>query len=103
MSTYELKTRHGSVGDVDPVADRTLVERSQAGDPEAFAELYSWYSDRIVRLNPTTGQFVEYLLPRATNVRRVFVDNSTTPVTFWVGNNHGASIIKLEPLDEDGR
>jgi hypothetical protein len=27
------------------------------------------------------------------------VDNSTTPVTFWVGNDHGASIIKLEPQD----
>lgn len=57
------------------------------------------YNDRILRLNPRTGQFTEYLLPRQTNVRRVFVDNSTTPVTFWVGNNHGASIIKLEPLD----
>ena len=32
-------------------------------------------------------------------LRRVFVDNSTTPVTFWVGSNHGASIIKLEPLE----
>jgi hypothetical protein len=29
----------------------------------------------------------------------VFVDNSTTPATFWVGNNHGASIVRLEPLD----
>jgi virginiamycin B lyase len=57
------------------------------------------YSDRVLRLDPKTGQIVEYLLPRFTNVRRVFVDNSTTPVTFWVGNNHGASIIKLEPLD----
>jgi streptogramin lyase len=61
------------------------------------------YSDRVLRLDPKTGQFTEYLLPRFTNIRRVFVDNSTTPVTFWVGNNHGASIIKLEPLDEDGR
>ena len=34
-----------------------------------------------------------------TNVRRVWIDNSTTPVTFWVGSNHGASIVKLEPLD----
>jgi hypothetical protein len=25
------------------------------------------------------------------------VDDSTTPQTFWVGNNEGASIIKLEP------
>src|SRR6185369_2748934 len=57
------------------------------------------YDDRILRLDPKNGQFTEYLLPRSTNVRRVFVDNSTTPVTFWVGNNHGASIVKLEPLD----
>ena len=55
--------------------------------------------DRVSRLDPKTGQFIEYLLPRSTNIRRVFVDNSTTPVTFWVGSNHGASIIKLEPLD----
>jgi virginiamycin B lyase len=57
------------------------------------------YDDRILRLDPESGKFTEYLLPRGTNVRRVFVDNSTTPVTFWVGNNHGASIVRLEPLD----
>src|SRR5207249_11561924 len=59
------------------------------------------YNDRILRLDPRTGRTIEYLLPRQTNVRRVFVDNQTTPVTFWVGNNHGASIVKLEPLDSD--
>jgi streptogramin lyase len=57
------------------------------------------FTDTVQRLNPKTGEFVEYLLPRFTNIRRVFVDNSTTPVTFWVGNNHGASIVKLEPLN----
>ena len=57
-------------------------------------------SDRIARLNPKTGEVTEYLLPQETNVRRVFVDDSTTPVTFWAGNDHHASIIKLEPLDE---
>ena len=51
------------------------------------------------RLNTKTGQFTEYLLPRDTNIRRVFVDNSTTPVTFWVGNNHGRSIVKVEPQE----
>jgi len=59
----------------------------------------SMLNDRVVRLNTKSGDFTEYLLPRTTNIRRVFVDNSTTPVTFWVGSNHGASIIKLEPLD----
>ena len=59
----------------------------------------SMLSDRVSRLDPKTGEFVEYLLPRNTNIRRVFVDNTTTPVTFWTGNNHGASIVKVEPLD----
>jgi virginiamycin B lyase len=54
-------------------------------------------ADRIMRMNPATGEIIEYLLPNQTNIRRVFVDNSTTPVTFWVGNNEAASIIKLEP------
>jgi virginiamycin B lyase len=59
----------------------------------------SMTTDRIVRLDPKTGQTVEYLMPTETNVRRVFVDSSTTPVTFWVGSNHGAAIVKVEPLD----
>jgi streptogramin lyase len=57
------------------------------------------YSDRVMRLDPKTGAITEYLLPRFTNIRRVYVDSSTVPATFWVGNNHGASIVKLEPQD----
>ena len=56
-------------------------------------------TDRVVRLDPKTGRAVEYLLPKETNIRHVFVDNSTTPVTFWAGSNHGAAIVKVEPLD----
>jgi virginiamycin B lyase len=59
----------------------------------------SMLNDLVQRLDPKTGQVTEYLLPRETNMRRVFVDNSTTPPTFWVGNNHRAAIVKLEPLD----
>jgi len=59
----------------------------------------SMLNDRVSRLDPNTGKFVEYLLPRETNIRRVYVDNTTTPVTFWVGNNHQGSIIKVEPLN----
>jgi virginiamycin B lyase len=56
-------------------------------------------SDRVLRLDPATGGAVEYLLPRPTNIRRIYIDDATTPVTFWAGNNHGAAIVKLEPLD----
>jgi virginiamycin B lyase len=57
------------------------------------------FSDSVLRLNPGTGHFTEYLLPRESNLRRAFVDNSTAPVTFWVGNTHRASIVKIETLD----
>jgi streptogramin lyase len=70
-----------------------------AVDKNGHAWTGSMINDRITRLDPKSGQFTEYLLPRSTNVRRVYVDNTTTPVTFWVGSNHGASIIKLEPLE----
>jgi virginiamycin B lyase len=56
-------------------------------------------ADTIMRIDTRSGRSVGYLLPQSTNIRRVFVDNSTTPVTFWTGNNHHGSIIKLEPLD----
>jgi len=59
----------------------------------------SMMTDRVSRVDTKTGQFTEYLLPNSTNIRRVWVDNSTNPVTFWVGSNHGASIVKVEPLD----
>jgi virginiamycin B lyase len=59
----------------------------------------SMLSDQVTRLNPATGEAINYLLPRSTNIRRVFVDSSTTPATFWAGNNHGASIVKVEPLE----
>ena len=57
------------------------------------------HTDRAVRLDPKTGTTIEYLLPKETNMRSVFVDNSTTPVTFWTGSNHGAALVKVEPLD----
>ena len=56
-------------------------------------------SDRITRINSKTGAMVEYQLPANTNIRNIFIDDSKTPVTLWFGNNHGAAIVKLEPLD----
>ena len=56
-------------------------------------------SDRIGRLNPRTGEITNYPLPRYSNIRRVFVDERTSPVAVWIGNNLGAAIIKVEPLD----
>ncbi len=68
------------------------------GDKNGEAWAVTEFADRVERLNPKTGAIIDYLLPRKTNGRRAWVDNKTNPVTFWVGNNHGASIVKVEPL-----
>lgn len=54
-------------------------------------------TDRVVRTDPKTGEHVVYLLPSYSNIRRVHVEKGTN--TLWIGNNHGASIIKIEPLE----
>jgi hypothetical protein len=67
-----------------------------AGAKNGDASAGSMFSDRVARVDGRTNEIVEYLLPRPTNIRRVFVDGTDT---LWVGSNHGASIIKVEPLD----
>ena len=59
----------------------------------------SMLTDHVARLDPATDAITEYLLPRTTNIRRVFVDDRGERPVLWVGSNHGASIVKVEPLD----
>jgi streptogramin lyase len=82
-----------------PVAPRWSSPYDVITDKNEEAWTGSMLSDQVTRLNTKTGEAINYLLPRTTNIRRVFVDNSTTPVTFWAGSNHGASIVKVEPLE----
>jgi streptogramin lyase len=56
-------------------------------------------TDRILRMNLKTGKVTVYLLPQSTNIRHMFVDDSRPKPTIWIGNDHGASIIKMQPLD----
>src|SRR3982074_168014 len=55
-------------------------------------------NDLVARLDVKSGQITEYLLPRTTNVRRVFVEETGPRPVLWVGSNHGASLVKGEPL-----
>jgi len=56
-------------------------------------------TDRVVRMHPKTGEAEQYLMPSDTNMRTVFVDNTTSPVSFWVGSNHDHALVKVEPLN----
>jgi virginiamycin B lyase len=64
---------------------------------------YAWTggmgNDHVSRLNVKTGEVVDYLLPSKTNIRRVDVDKSVNPSQLWVGNNHGAALVRVQPLE----
>ena len=57
------------------------------------------HTDLVTRLFPESGDMVQYLLPRTTNIRRVFVEETGPRPVLWVGSNHGASIVRVETLD----
>ena len=55
-------------------------------------------NDRVTRLNPQSGATEEYLLPEHAAVRRIFVDESTSPPSLWLAGNHSAALFHIEPL-----
>ena len=55
--------------------------------------------DRVTRLDPRSGRTIQYLMPIPTNARRVAVDNHGARPVLWVGANHEAAVMRVEPLD----
>ena len=77
---------------------RLSIERPQLENNLDAAKV-TLSPDQVARLDPKTDEIVEYLLPHSTNIRRVFVDENGPRPVLWVGNNHGAAIVRVEPLD----
>ena len=95
FALFDTKTEQFTEYDLPPL---TFPYRAQV---DKNGELWTggMSTDRVVRLDAKSGTAIEYLMPTATNMRTVYVDNSTTPVTFWVGSNHAHALVKVEPLD----
>ena len=55
--------------------------------------------DRVTVLDPQTGKTVQYLMPIETNSRRVAVDNTGARPSLWLGANHQAVVLHVEPLE----
>jgi virginiamycin B lyase len=87
IKEYQLPTKFSFPYDVVPNKDASEVWTG------------SMLNDLVARLDTKSGQVTEYLLPRSTNIRRVFVQDNGPKTVLWVGSNHGASIVKVEPID----
>lgn len=67
-------------------------------DDKSYAWTAGMDNDLAVRLNTQTGEFTEYLLPHETNVRHVEVQKSGPLSSMWLGDQHGNTLIRIEPL-----
>jgi virginiamycin B lyase len=81
-----------------PLPDRTYPYRAQF-DKNGAIWSSTMSTDRVVRMDPKTSVTEQYLMPSDTNMRTVLIDNTTTPVTFWVGSNHDHRLVHVEPQD----
>ncbi|OFW13786.1 MAG: hypothetical protein A3F70_18880 [Acidobacteria bacterium RIFCSPLOWO2_12_FULL_67_14] len=56
-------------------------------------------SGRISRFKPKTGTWIEYVLPTPHSFDfNSWIDNSTTPPTYWYGDDSGY-IVRIQPLE----
>ena len=78
------------------------TEWTRPYDAQFDDKTYLWTAgmdnDFAVRLNTQTGEFTEYLLPHRTNVRHVEVQKSGALSSLWLGDQHGNTIVRVEPL-----
>ena len=57
-------------------------------------------TDLVYRLNPSTGEFMQYLLPTlGANIRKVDADSSASVPAIWVAEVHRGKIAKVEPQE----
>jgi len=56
-------------------------------------------NDLVTRIDTKTGAAVQYLMPVETNGRRVAVDDYGAKPGLWIGANHQAVVMHVEPLD----
>ncbi|MBZ5643642.1 MAG: carboxypeptidase regulatory-like domain-containing protein [Acidobacteriia bacterium] len=93
---FDTKTKKfqewAALGDDDPYG--------VALDAAGFAWTGGTPTDYVTRLNPKTGQMIQYLLPNSNiNIRRVRTYDMTNPPSMLIGENHQAKIALIQSLN----
>ncbi len=56
-------------------------------------------SERVLRLDPQTGEVIEYQVPTDFDSKEILHDPTTDRVVVWMVNTRNARFLRLEPLD----
>ena len=96
LTKYDPKT-----GAVTQYTPPTPYYHSYSARMDKNGDLWSGQQPggRIGRFNPKTGLWIEYVLPTPWSFDYMsFIDNSTSPPTYWYGDQHGY-IVRVQPLE----
>ena len=72
---------------------------ASAPDQKGHVWANSNMSDRLFRLNPETGEVVEYLMPTEIDTKEMVADPSTDRVVMLMTNMRNARVVRIEVLD----
>jgi streptogramin lyase/glutaredoxin len=70
-----------------------------APDRGGYVYATSNMSERLIRLDPKTGEIVEYQMPTEFDSKKIAFDPTTNRATLWMCNTRTARMMKVEPLD----
>jgi virginiamycin B lyase len=81
-----------------PVSGQYAAFYEAGADPKShFGWAYDWRNDREDRVDPLTGEVVEYPMPTLDlEARRTAVDTSTNPPSVWINGAGNGTIIRIQ-------
>ena len=68
-------------------------------DKNGYVYASSNMSERLLRLDPRTGEVIECQMPTEFDAKKIVYDPTTNDVVLWMSNMRTARITKVEPLD----
>jgi len=70
-----------------------------APDRNGYVYATSNMSERLIRLDPKTGEIVEYQMPTEFDSKKITYDPTTSRLTLWMVNTRTARMMKVEILE----
>jgi streptogramin lyase len=68
-------------------------------DRKGYVYAASNTAERVIRLDPKTGEVVEYLMPTQFDSKKIAVHPAKDHTEIWMSNTRNAQLVRLEPLD----
>ena len=68
-------------------------------DRNGYVYASSNMTERLARLDPSTGEIIEYQMPTDFDSKKIAHDPTTGGTTLWMANTRNARVIRVEPLD----